>query len=112
MTVDVGALADWAKAITAIVACLGLVVVPIHKTLKQTKKDNAALMAGIQVLLHFRLERECRRVLDRGSIDVEEQQAISDIYNAYHDLGGNGHGTDLFNRTMKLDYRRNEDDYK
>lgn len=68
---------------------------------KKEKKDHA-LEDGVKSILHYLLYRECQRCLDTKQVSTEELKEIEHIYDAYHDLGGNGTGTALYNRILAL----------
>ena len=65
------------------------------KTLDAMKSANLAL-------LHDRLYQECTAYILAGEIDVPALKNIEYLYNAYHSLGGNGTGTELYTRVKKL----------
>lgn len=62
----------------------------------------SALEQASKALLHDRLYRECRECLAQGCIDVEALHNLEHLYNAYHALGGNGTGTQLYRRVQQL----------
>lgn len=65
------------------------------KTLDAMKEANLAL-------LHDRLYQGCKHYIAQGHIDVDSLKNIEYLYRAYHALGGNGTGTELYNRVQKL----------
>lgn len=48
------------------------------------------LSQGVQQILRFRLQRECDRIIRRGSITTKEYEDIYRIHEVYEDLGQNG----------------------
>ena len=53
-------------------------------------------------LLHDRLYAACEKALKNGKISVYSLDNIQHLYTEYHKLGGNGTGSELFNRVKKL----------
>ncbi len=57
---------------------------------------------GLLAVLHDRLYQACRYHLRKGWTTIEEMNNIKHLYGAYHNLGGNGTGTELYERCMDL----------
>lgn len=70
--------------------------------LKARKKEDDAIKAGVLALLHDRLYQGCRYHIHNGQIADDEMKNMEYLYNGYHALGGNGTGTELFERVKKL----------
>lgn len=78
-----------------------------HRDKKRKKdelnpEDIKLLKEGTLALLHDRLYQACHFYLNQGKIDEDGYKNLGSVYNAYHGLGGNGTGTELYNRTIKL----------
>ena len=67
---------------------------------RDQKKDNKT--KAILVLLHDAVYRNCEKAIRRGYTTVMEFDNITELYNAYHAMGGNGTGTELYERVKKL----------
>ncbi len=65
-------------------------------------KTLDAMEEASKALLHDRLYQACRHYIQQGTVDVEALKNIEYLYNAYHALGGNGTGTELYQRVQKL----------
>ena len=65
----------------------------------------SAMEQASKALLHDRLYSECTACLARGCIDVEALRNLEYLYTAYHALGGNGTGTELYQRAKGLPTR-------
>ena len=63
------------------------------------RQDDMA--SGLRVLLKSELRRIHLETIARGTISHEDEQFAEDIYQRYHDLGGNGQAT-----AMMIDIRR------
>lgn len=81
----------------------------MSKKLKERQKEEKARQAeletlkeGVLALLHDRLYQGCRYHIHNGEITYDEMKNMEYLYNGYHALGGNGTGTELFDRVKKL----------
>lgn len=75
------------------------------KTLWATIQEQKALQKGVKAMLHDRLYQSCRYYLYQGYVDVEGLTNVGVIYEAYHELHGNGTGTSLYERVESLPVR-------
>ena len=57
---------------------------------------------GVLALLHDRLYQGCTHHINNGYITTEELKNMEYLYNGYHELGGNGTGTELYERVKDL----------
>lgn len=78
----------------------------------KTETEYNALKQAMIAMLHDRLYQACTHHLTLGYIPVEKAEEILDnlqmIYDAYHALGGNGTGTEIYMRFKKLPIRCSE----
>jgi hypothetical protein len=74
----------------------------LSKKLKQRQTEQEALKSGVVALLHDRLYQGCRYHISQGIITEDELKNMEYLYNGYHALGGNGTGTELYQRVKKL----------
>ena len=81
----------------AVVAAFGAAYRSLTKRLKAKSAEDTAI--------HDRLYNECTAWILRGYITVEALKNIEYLYSAYHALGGNGTGTELYNRVKALEIR-------
>lgn len=72
-------------------------------------REYATLKAGMLAILHDRLYQICRYHIHKGLITVDELDNIEHLYNAYHDLGGNGTGEEIYNRVRRLPLQKREE---
>ena len=75
------------------------------KALWATIQEQKALKKGVKAMLHDRLYQSCRYYLHQGYVDVEGLTNVGVIYEAYHELHGNGTGTNLYERMEGLPVR-------
>ena len=68
------------------------------KTLYATIQEQKALKKAVKALLHDRLYQSCRYYIQQGYVDSEGLTNVGLVYEAYHELKGNGTGTNLYER--------------
>lgn len=90
---------------SAAVAAFGAAYRSLAKRLKAKSAEDTAIKEGLLAVLHDRLYNECTAWILRGFITVEALKNIEYLYRAYHALGGNGTGTELYNRVKALEIR-------
>lgn len=61
-----------------------------------------AMKEGLLAILHDRIYQACHFYLQQGYIDTPGLKNIEYLYRSYHTLGGNGTGTELYNRCKAL----------
>lgn len=81
----------------------------IVKELKHTQADFTSIKNGILATLKDRLYQGCRHFIKQGWCTVDDLESMEYIYKSYHELGGNGIGTNLFERMKHLELRDKED---
>ena len=96
----------------AAVGCLSLCYKKLTFMFKKRTKEQDAIKSGMIAILHDRLFQSCNYYLELGYIPLDKAEEILDnlkiLYDAYHDLGGNGTGTDIYNRTKELPLKKAE----
>jgi hypothetical protein len=73
-----------------------------YKKLANKYKEQEYIREGLVAILHDRLCQSCLYFIGKGEITITELKNIERIYNAYHKLGGNGTGTELYERVKEL----------
>lgn len=74
----------------------------LAKRVKEQEEERKAIKAGLLAILHDRLYAECSHYIAQGSIDTDGLRNLEYLYRSYHALGGNGTGTELYNRAKAL----------
>jgi len=77
--------------ITALIGAIGAVLIRFRAFCK-------ALLA----VNHDRLYQACTFYILTGQITTDEMKNLDYLYSGYHALGGNGTGTELYERCQKL----------
>ena len=93
----------WLEALCTLV--LSVLVFSVKYLWKRVQKEHAeqiAIKNGVLALAHDRLFQACKHFIGKGTVGLDELRNIEYLYNAYHDLGGNGTGTELYTRVKNL----------
>ena len=75
------------------------------KAFYATIQEQKALKKAVKALLHDRLYQSCRYYIQQGYVDSEGLTNVGLVYEAYHELKGNGTGTNLYERMTALPLR-------
>ena len=78
------------------------------KTLFIMINEQKALKKGVKAMLHDRLYQSCQYYIKQGWVDLDGLTNTRFIYESYHELKGNGTGTDLFERIKALPLNEEE----
>lgn len=97
-------------ATTAVTACIsavvGALVGAMTSHLGKRAEANAAEGKGMREGMRALLWRELRNIHSEaaadGGMDVAGRRHLENVYSAYHDIGGNGTGTRLYEESMHL----------
>lgn len=89
-------------AFTLIVSLLSILVKRLYNKFKQEITTQKLLKEGMLAMLHDRIYQLCTVYIDRKSITIDELENLEYLYKSYHNLGGNGTGTSLFERCKTL----------
>ena len=73
----------------------------VSKVKVEQDKHNC-LHEGVLALLHDRLYQACQYYIYQGFITVPDLDNLEYLYSSYYGLGGNGTGTELYNRCKVL----------
>lgn len=94
---------------------MGYVVWYLQTQKKQSKvrieeedKKREANANGTRVMLLYMLERLHTEYKLQGFVSHEQRNRFREIYEAYHNLGGNGYGTALWEDITELEIRNDE----
>lgn len=74
----------------------------IVQKLKERKTEQDSIKDGVLALLHDRLYQGCTYFIKQEEISTAEMKNIEYLYRGYHALGGNGTGTELYERVKEL----------
>lgn len=96
------------QALAAIVTAYIGIVIKRHERQKEAQRkekeiEEKTLRHGLQAVLRDRILQACAIHQRKGSITTSQMDNLSDMYNAYHNLGGNGVVTSVYLKTMELE---------
>ena len=74
--------------------------------LKRQKKDRDANGKGTMLLLRVQLIEYHDRYMALGHIPSYALENFIDMYEAYHELGGNGMVTEMYKEILELEIRK------
>ena len=83
-------------------AALALGYKRLAAKIKAQEKERKAIKDGMLAILHDRLYQVCTHYIAQCWIDMDGLKNLEYIYKAYHALGGNGTGTELYTRAKSL----------
>ncbi|MBW3081951.1 hypothetical protein KIH73_00895 [Bifidobacterium sp. 6T3] len=93
----------------AVTGVLGVVVGWLASWWRGGRRRDRALEAGVRELLLCKLEQLRAEMVAAGGIADEDLKSRSQrIYDAYHGLDGNGHGTAINNDIQRAPIRPRE----
>ncbi len=75
---------------------------------RREKRENARNKLQIEVA-RLTLIRECNHYINKGYAPLYALDSISEMYQAYHELGGNGAVTGIYNEFLNLPHCPKED---
>lgn len=81
-----------------LISGFGVMIKAVQSWIKRQKM----IEDGVLSMLHDRLYQACQYYLNKGEIDLAGLKNIEILYRAYHALGGNGTGTELYERVKEL----------
>ena len=95
---------------TAVTACVssvvgalvGAVVSGIGRKAKESEDESRGMRAGMRALLWRELRNIHAEAAESCGMGVDDRRHLENVYNAYHDIGGNGTGTRLYEESMHL----------
>lgn len=73
-----------------------------YNRLSKKFKDQEAIKEGLIAILHDRLFQSGMDFIEKGEITISALDNFEGIYTAYHSLGGNGTGTEIYERVREL----------
>ena len=90
-------------AVSSIVGALVAAVVSRAGRFASHSADEArGMQDGMRALLWRELRNIHADAVANGGMDLEERRHLENVYSAYHNIGGNGTGTRLYEESMRL----------
>ena len=85
-----------------VVAVLGYLIRKINTRVKESAAKNDAIELGVQALLRSQMIADYNHYQDKGVAPIYARESCDNVYKQYHNLGGNGVMTDIYNDFRKL----------
>lgn len=85
-----------------VTTCLTLTIKGLYSRIKAERLEQDLIKEGVIAILHDRLYHVCHEYISNGYITVPDLNNLGYLYYGYHNLGGNGTGTELYERCKKL----------
>jgi hypothetical protein len=86
----------------AVTASLSWMVKLLWQKQKCQTKEHEAIKEGMLALLHDRIYQSYTICENKGYASIHDLENLEFLYQPYHSLGGNGTGTELFERMKKM----------
>lgn len=86
----------------AITGALGALTTYLGMRYKKVTRENNALKNGVQSLLRNKIIEYHEKYTRQGYCPIYAKEAVRHNYEAYHELGGNGVITKLYEEIMEL----------
>lgn len=68
--------------------------------MEERRKQDEAVNQAFRALLWRELQTFHTLAMEQGGLTISQRRHLESVYQAYHDLGGNGTGTRLFEEAM------------
>lgn len=85
-------------AFSGLTAC----IVSISSKLKKQKYQQDSLKMGMQAMLRDRIVDAYYKAIDRGYMPIYMMENVNQLYEQYHNLGGNSFVTHLIEEMMDM----------
>lgn len=84
---------------------IGAVLLSIFNYIKSKSSANKLIKDGVLAILHNKIYTLGKQYIAQKYIATEDLKDFEYLYKAYHALGGNGTGTEIYERVMALPIR-------
>ena len=83
----------------------GAILLSIFNFVKSKHSSNKLIRDGVIAILHNKIYTLGKQYIERKYVTIEDMKDFEYLYNAYHALGGNGTGTEIYERVKNLSIR-------
>ncbi len=84
---------------------MGAIALSIFNYIKSKSASSRLIKEGVLAILHNRIYTLGKQYIEQGHISLEDMKDFEYLYDAYHNLGGNGTGTEIYERVKNLPIR-------
>lgn len=97
----------WLEALFAcVLTTLSFIVKKMWNMLKKERCERGSLILCMRALIRDRLYQSCTFYMTRKWVTPEDLENLKFMYENYHNLGGNGTGTLLYQRVLELEVKK------
>lgn len=95
-------------SLCGIPSLIASIIVFAVNSIKNKSKEQKAMHEGIVAILHNMVYRQGTDYIHEGKITFDDMEDYEYLYKAYHELGGNGTGTEIYKRVKKLEIKEGD----
>lgn len=92
-------------SVIGVPSLMGAIVLSIFNYIKIKSASSRLIKEGVLAILHNRIYTLGKQYIEQGHISLEDMKDFEYLYDAYHNLGGNGTGTEIYERVKNLPIR-------
>lgn len=78
----------------------------LRKKAHRRSEEQKKIKQGLVAILHDRIYQSGMHFIEKGEIPLSELNNITEMYEAYTELGGNGTGTEIYERVHELPLKK------
>ena len=82
------------------------IILYIANYIKSKSSSIRLIKEGVLAILHNKVYTLGMVYIDNGEITIEDLDDFEHLYRAYHALGGNGTGTEIYERVKNLQIKK------
>lgn len=92
-------------SVLGIPSLMGAIALSVFNIIKSKSASNKLIKEGVLAILHNKIYTLGKQYIEQEYITLADLKDFEYLYNAYHKLGGNGTGTEIFERVKDLPIR-------
>lgn len=92
-------------SVIGVPSLMGAIALSIFNYVKSRSASSRLIKEGVLAILHNKIYTLGKQYINQGQISLEDMKDFEYLYDAYHNLGGNGTGTEIYERVKELPIR-------
>lgn len=92
-------------SLIGIPSLLASILLSVYNHFKYKTKEYGLIKEGVLAILHNKIYTIGKQHIEHRYITLEDLKDFEYLYVAYHNLGGNGTGTEIYERVKNLPIR-------
>lgn len=89
-------------SVIGVPSLMGAIALSIFNYVKSRSASSRLIKEGVLAILHNKIYTLGKQYINQGHISLEDMKDFEYLYDAYHNLGGNGTGTEIYERVKDL----------